>query len=80
MNRDYVLTCLRGGLIALFVILAAAFAHAADAPKPEKPSAWLCWAAREAREVAGSERAAEEAARARGIAEATIAKAKRCPR
>ena len=46
----------------------------------DKPSATFCWLARQARDVAGSERAAEDAARARGVSEATIAKAKRCSR
>ena len=59
MNRDDVLTCLRGGLVAAFVILAAALAYAANPPKPDKPSVWLCWAAKEARDAAGSERAAK---------------------
>jgi hypothetical protein len=33
MNRDDVLTCLRAGLIAVFVVLAATLAYAADPPR-----------------------------------------------
>jgi hypothetical protein len=47
---------------------------------PESPSGSFCWLARRARDAAGSEKAAEDAARAQGVSEATIAKAKRCPR
>lgn len=79
MNRDDRKVFLQAGLIALFVILAAA-AYAADSPQPDKPSATFCWLARQARDVAGSEKAAEDAARAQGVSEATIAKAKRCSR
>jgi hypothetical protein len=52
--------------------------HAAD--RPEKPSAWFCIKAKAVLLAAGSEKAAEDAARAQGASEATIAKAKRCPR
>ena len=51
-----------------------------SAPSHEKPSAWFCWMARGALAAAGSEAAAEQAARAKGVSEATIALAKRCPR
>jgi hypothetical protein len=50
--------------------------HAGD--RPDKPSAWFCAAARAAVLTAGSEKAAEDAARAQGVSEATIAKARRC--
>jgi hypothetical protein len=53
-------------------------AHAAD--RPEKPSEWFCIKARAAVLAAGSEKAAEDAARAHGASDATIAKAKSCPR
>lgn len=46
----------------------------------DKPSAFFCWMARGAVAEAGSEAAAEKAARAKGVSEATIAKAKRCSR
>jgi len=49
-------------------------------PTPDKPSAFFCWMARGALAAAGSEAAAERQARAKGVSEATISKAKRCPR
>jgi hypothetical protein len=83
-----------GALLAL--ILLAVSAHAADPYAcfgagrydamregrvcPDSPSGSFCWLARRARDVAGSEKAAEDAARTQGVSEATIAKAKRCPR
>jgi hypothetical protein len=79
LSRDDRKVFLHAILIALFVVFAAA-AYAADAPKPDKPSATFCWVARQARDVAGSEKAAEDAARAQGISEETIALAKRCAR
>lgn len=51
----------------------------ACALRPERPTAF-CAAAKTAVLAAGSEKAAEDAARAQGLSEATIAKAKRCPR
>ena len=42
----------------------------------DKPT--LCWIAKQAREAAGSEKAAEDAARAQGYSEAIIRAAKRC--
>lgn len=53
-------------------------ANAAD--RPEKPSGWFCAAAKAAVLAAGSEKAAEDAARAQGVPETTVAKAKRCSR
>jgi hypothetical protein len=79
LSRDDRKAFLHAILIALFVVFAAA-AYAAGPPKPDKPSATFCLGARQARDVAGSEKAAEDAARARGISEATIARAKRCLR
>jgi hypothetical protein len=79
VNRDDRKVFLRAGLIALALVLAAAIAHA-DEPKPTKPSETFCWLARQARDAAGGEKEAEDIARARGVSEATIAKAKRCPR
>lgn len=52
--------------------------HAAD--RPEKPDVWFCIKARAHRAVYPTDRAAEDAARALGASEATIAKAKRCSR
>jgi hypothetical protein len=46
----------------------------------ERPSAMMCWFARGAVAEAGGEAAAEKAARARGVSEGDIAKAKRCRR
>lgn len=79
LNRDERKVFLHAILIALFVVFAAT-AYAADPPKPDKPSATFCWFARQARDAAGSEKAAEDAARAQGVSEATIAKAKRYSR
>lgn len=61
-----------------FALLWPLTGHAAD--KPEKPDAWFCIKARAAVLAAGSEKAAEDAARAQGASEVTIAKAKRCSR
>lgn len=52
--------------------------HAAD--QSDKPSASFCAAAKAHRALFSTDRAAEDAARALGASEATIAKAKRCPR
>ena len=79
MNRDDRKVFLHAGLIAAAVVICATLAYAAD-PRPDKPSATFCWLARQARDVAGSEKAAEDAARAQGISEDTIAKAKACRR
>jgi hypothetical protein len=46
----------------------------------DKPSAFFCWMAKGAVVEAGGEAAAEKAARAKGVSEADIAKAKRCKR
>jgi hypothetical protein len=51
-------------------------AMAAD--RPEQPSLAFCLAAKAAVVAAGSEKAAEDAALAKGISRVTIAKAKRC--
>lgn len=65
----------------LLVLLGTCPAHAMGSTVTnEKPSAWFCFMARGAVASAGNEIAAESAARARGVSEATIAKAKRCPR
>ncbi len=77
MNRDDTNVLLRAVLIALLVIVAAA-ALAAD--KPEPPGKVFCYLARQLRSHFPSDRAAEEAARADGASQATIDKAKRCPR
>lgn len=63
---------------AFALLLCPLSANAAD--RPEKPPGWFCAAARAARDAAGSEKAAEDAARSQGVSETTIAKAKRCPR
>ena len=62
----------------LSVLVLMAVCSKADAA--DKPSATFCWLARQARDVAGSERAAEDAARSQGVSEAIIARAKRCSR
>jgi hypothetical protein len=62
------------------IVLAAALCCAAAPAHAEKPSATLCWFAKAAVAAAGSEKAAEDAAVARGVPKSTIAKAKRCPR
>lgn len=62
------------------VILLLLSLPATAADRPEKPSAAFCFAAKAAVLAAGSEKAAEDAARAQGLSEATIAKAKRCSR
>lgn len=71
-----------GAALALILLASSSScsrpAQAAD--RPEKPSAWFCIKARAAVLAAGSEKAAEDAARAQGVPEATIAKAKRCSR
>jgi hypothetical protein len=74
LTKDDLMIFVRAILIASLIVCSAA------ALASEKPSAELCWAARGAVAIAGSEAAAEKAARARGVSEATIAKAKRCPR
>jgi hypothetical protein len=61
-------------LCALVLISTCTMARADD-----KPSAMFCWVARGAVKVAGSEKAAEDKARAKGVSEAIITKAKRCP-
>jgi len=67
-------------MIRYVLVLALAFVLTSPAFANEKPSAWFCWMARGALAAAGSEVAAEQAARAKGVSEAMIAKAKRCPR
>lgn len=67
----------RAGIALAVALLWPAGGHAADR---DKPSIALCAAARAAVLAVGSEKAAEDAARAQGASEATIAKAKRCPR
>ena len=62
--------------IAILCLLATP----AWADQPSKPSATFCWLARQARDAAGSEKAAEDMARAQGVSEAVIARAKRCGR
>lgn len=52
--------------------------HAAD--RPEKLSEWFCIKARAAVLAVGSEKAAEDTARSKGLSEATIQRAKRCSR
>lgn len=64
-----------GGLVAAIIVVFATAAHADNS----KPSEALCWLARKARDMAGGERQAEHAARVRGVSEAVIAAAKRCP-
>jgi hypothetical protein len=67
----------RGWIVpALAVLLLAGVASAAD----DKPSTWFCMKARQHRAAFTSDRAAEEAARAQGATNETIAKAKRCAR
>lgn len=65
-------------LVVGLVIVSASAARAAD--RPERPSPALCVVAKAAVLAAGSEKAAEDSARAKGASEATIAKAKRCSR
>ncbi len=67
-------------LIGVAMLLAVVLPAAAADRAPAKPSAALCWLARQARDIAGSDEGAEELARARGVSEDTIASAKRCPR
>ena len=63
------------------ILIASLFVCSMAALAAEKPSATFCWFAKGAlAQAGGDEAAAEKAARARGVAEATIAKAKRCPR
>jgi hypothetical protein len=62
------------------MLLAVALCCAALPALAEQPSATFCWFAKAAVKSAGSEKAAEEVARARGASEETIAKAKRCRR
>jgi hypothetical protein len=62
MNRDDRKVFLHAGLIALFVILSAAIAHAADAPCP--PKRYYCWEVKLAVSTFGEQ--------------ATIAKARQC--
>jgi hypothetical protein len=56
------------------------FTYAFPVRADDKPSTTLCWLAKQARDAAGSEKAAEDAARAKGVSEVLIASAKRCPR
>lgn len=63
----------RAILFAVLLAIPPAFAS-------DKPSPMFCWMARGAVAEAGSEAAAEKAARAKGVSEAIIAKAKRCQR
>jgi hypothetical protein len=48
--------------------------------KPDDPSAVFCWLARGCRAMANSDKQAETEARARGVSDNDIAKAKRCRR
>lgn len=67
-------------LVAVALILVGVGNAARAAGRPDIPDAWFCIKARAAVLAAGSEKAAEDAARAQGASEATIAKAKRCKR
>lgn len=73
---------LRGWIVPITaaLILLGTGIKAPAADRPEKPSAYVCWWARFALTVTGSEEAAEKRARKEGISEATIASAKRCRR
>jgi hypothetical protein len=62
----------------ILILLWPLSGHAAD--HPEKPDLWFCIKARAAVVAAGSEKAAEDTARAQGVSEATIRAAKRCSR
>lgn len=62
--------------LTILLLLYPLSGHAGE--RLEKPSLAFCLAAKAVREAAGSDRAAEEVARARGATDATIAKAKRC--
>jgi hypothetical protein len=77
VNRDDAKTFLVAGILAALIVCgAAALASAAD----DKPSTWFCMKARQHRAAFTSDRAAEDAARAQGATNETIAKAKRCAR
>lgn len=82
MNRDDAKVFLTAGLIAAVVLLAAVGVVGAGEAVTTRPapSSGFCWFARRAVYIAGSEKAAESQARADGVSEETIAKAKRCPR
>lgn len=67
-------------LAASLVAAAIGINAARAAERPEKPSVAFCIAAKAAVVAAGSEKAAEDTARAQGVPESTIAKAKRCSR
>jgi hypothetical protein len=77
-SRHWFTTTIIVIVIGLSLLVGVNVARAAD--RPEKPDAWFCFKARAAVLATGSEKAAEDAARAQGASEATIAKAKRCPR
>jgi hypothetical protein len=96
VTRDDAMVFLRAILIALAIVLLATASHAADPYAcfgagrydamregrvcPEKPSDWFCMKAKAHRALFASDKAAEDAAIALGASQATIAKAKRCPR
>lgn len=79
MNRDDAKVFVHAGLIALILIFAAAaFAHAEEA-QPKAPARWSCWAVRKAVKLYG-EADVTAMARAAGIPEAEIEKARKCLR
>jgi hypothetical protein len=61
-------------------IIAALVFASSSSLADDKPSTTLCWLTKQARDAAGSEKAAEDVARAKHVPEAIIASAKRCPR
>lgn len=82
MNRDDAKVPLTAGLIAAVLLLGAGgtVGAAEIGGQRQAPSAAFCWVAKRAVYLAGSEKAAESRARADGVSEEAIAKAKRCPR
>lgn len=66
------------GKVSVAVLLAASISTGAAAA--ERPDAWFCMKARAHRSLYPTDKAAEAAARALGADDATIEKAKRCPR
>lgn len=76
MNRNDLKTFLVAGIIAVVIVLGATFAHAAEAPQ-KPPARWSCWAVRKAVSVYGSSDV-ESMARAAGISDEEIQRAKRC--
>jgi hypothetical protein len=67
-------------LIVLALLVLAWLTGAKAADRPEKPDAWFCIKAKAHRALFATDKAAEDAAIALGASQATIAKAKRCPR